>query len=116
MTRSVTFFRKVALSMVGATLMVGASLWLVQPSHAATITVAAGVVAVDGGDGQCSLIEAIYNANDDAATHADCSAGAGPDIIELVTGSTYDLISAIGGKHGCLNCGIRFTRSHLQRS
>ncbi len=28
-------------------------------------------------DGQCSLIEAIVNANDDAATHADCPVGSG---------------------------------------
>lgn len=41
-------------------------------------------------DGQCSLIEAIVNANDDAATHADCAAGSGPDVIELSPG-TYTL-------------------------
>ncbi|QLQ06416.1 MAG: hypothetical protein HZY76_10420 [Anaerolineae bacterium] len=41
-------------------------------------------------DGQCSLIEAIVNANDDAATHADCLAGSGPDTIELPVG-TYTL-------------------------
>ncbi len=34
-------------------------------------------------NGQCSLIEAIVNANDDAATHADCAAGAGADTISL---------------------------------
>lgn len=41
-------------------------------------------------DGQCSLIEAIVNANDDAVTHADCAAGSGPDVIELSPG-TYTL-------------------------
>lgn len=41
-------------------------------------------------DGQCSLIEAIVNANNDAATHADCAAGSGPDVIELSPG-TYTL-------------------------
>ncbi len=41
-------------------------------------------------DGQCALIEAIVNANDDAATHADCPAGSGPDTIELPAG-TYTL-------------------------
>jgi hypothetical protein len=41
-------------------------------------------------DGQCSLIEAIVNANDDAPTHADCPAGSGPDVIELSPG-TYTL-------------------------
>jgi len=70
---------------------------LVQSSRAASITVAAGVVDIDGADGQCSLIEAIENANNDAATHADCPAGSGADIIELATGATYDLTSAAGG-------------------
>lgn len=41
-------------------------------------------------DGQCSLVEAIVNANHDAATHADCPAGSGPDTIELPAG-TYTL-------------------------
>ncbi len=41
-------------------------------------------------DGQCSLIEAIVNANDDAATHADCPAGSGADVIMLPAG-TYTL-------------------------
>jgi hypothetical protein len=42
-------------------------------------------------DGWCSLIEAIENANDDAAVHADCPAGAGADVIELGLGLTYTL-------------------------
>jgi hypothetical protein len=37
-------------------------------------------------DGFCSLIEAMENANDDAATHLDCVAGDGPDAIELMVG------------------------------
>jgi hypothetical protein len=41
-------------------------------------------------DGQCSLVEAIVNANNDAATHVDCTAGSGPDTIELPAG-TYTL-------------------------
>ncbi len=40
-------------------------------------------------DGACSLIEAIDNANVDAATHLDCSAGSGADVIELAPASTY---------------------------
>ena len=47
-------------------------------AHAATITVAAGEVAVSAND-QCSLREALINANNDAATHADCTAGSGAD-------------------------------------
>jgi len=37
-------------------------------------------------DGQCSLVEAIVNANDDANTYVDCASGAGPDTIELPAG------------------------------
>ena len=50
-------------------------------------------------DGQCSLIEAMVNANDDAATHADCPAGSGPDTIELPTG-TYTLTLVYDGGSG----------------
>lgn len=42
-------------------------------------------------DGKCSLIEAIINANDDAATHADCPAGDGADTIVLLAKTTYRL-------------------------
>jgi len=42
-------------------------------------------------DGQCSLIEAIVNANADAATHADCPAGIGADTIVLASSATYEL-------------------------
>src|SRR6266581_971056 len=34
-------------------------------------------------DGQCSLVEAIVNANNDAATHTDCAPGSGADTIVL---------------------------------
>lgn len=37
-------------------------------------------------DGSCSLIEAMENANADAAVNPDCVAGAGPDSIELAEG------------------------------
>jgi hypothetical protein len=55
---------------------------------AATIQVAAGVVD-PAADGQCSLVEAINNANTDAATSTDCAAGVGPDTIVLARRSTY---------------------------
>jgi len=38
-------------------------------------------------NGQCSFREAIINANDDAATHPDCNAGVGNDIINLPAGA-----------------------------
>lgn len=46
---------------------------------------------LDGSDGYCSLREAITNANADAATYADCTAGDGEDTIELESGKTYNL-------------------------
>jgi len=52
----------------------------------ASITVFAGEVAISA-NGKCSLREAIINANNDAATHADCAAGSGADIIELPAGT-----------------------------
>ena len=57
-----------------------------SPAHAANITVAAGEVAVNS-NGLCSLREAIINANADAATHADCTAGSAADVIILTSGS-----------------------------
>ncbi len=57
-------------------------------SQAALITVTANHGLIDNADGVCSISEAIINANDDAATHADCVAGTGSDVIEL----TQDVI------------------------
>jgi len=63
-----------------------------QPAQAATITVATTTdeTAVNG---QCSLREAIINANNDAATNPDCAAGSGADTIILPAG-TYTLTIA----------------------
>ncbi len=87
------FFTRGFLQGLLITLMVGVmltgALYLPGVSHAATITVAAGVVEIDDTDGQCALIEAIVNTNDDAATHPDCSAGNGADVIELASGAFY---------------------------
>ena len=57
---------------------------------AATITVTTSnpnIVA----DGQCSLIEAIVNANNDAATYPDCAAGSGADTIVLPANANVTL-------------------------
>ena len=45
---------------------------------AATITVTTNDLNI-ASDGQCCLIEAIVNANNDAATYPDCAAGNGAD-------------------------------------
>jgi len=57
-------------------LMVAALVGIGLPVAAQTILVTTTDPAV-AIDGQCSLIEAIVNANDDAATHGDCPAGSG---------------------------------------
>lgn len=59
------------------------------PGAVMTVTTFDPAIVVDG---QCSLIEAMINANNDAATHADCPAGSGPDTIELSPG-TYTLLA-----------------------
>ena len=60
-------------------------------TRAATMSVAPALVEIDPGDGLCSLMEALENANDDAQTHPDCPTGTGPDVIELAAGSIYTL-------------------------
>ena len=58
-----------------------------SPAQAATITVdsLADNTTVDG---DCTLREAIGNANDDATTHPDCAPGAGPDVIDFSVAGT----------------------------
>jgi Putative Ig domain len=66
---------------------------------AATITVTTNdpnIVA----DGQCSLIEAIVNANNDAATHADCAAGSGADTIVLPANANVTLTNVSDNTYG----------------
>lgn len=77
--------RKLAGSLAGAALLLALGQGV---SHAALITVNTTIPKINSVDGLCSLIEAIVNANDDAATHADCAAGAGADTIALPGAST----------------------------
>jgi uncharacterized repeat protein (TIGR01451 family) len=70
------------------------------PTGVITVTTTLPEVAADG---QCSLIEAIDNANADAASHADCAAGSGADTIELASGASYTLTAVhnnSGGNNG----------------
>jgi CSLREA domain-containing protein len=65
----------------------------VAPSYAATITVDTNVDELDAngaGNGNCSLREAIQNANNDDQNREDCVQGAGTDTINL-GGLTYNL-------------------------
>ena len=79
-----TLRHKLAWSLAGAALLLA----LGQNVQAATITVTTKKPAINAGDGLCSLAEAIINANDNAATYADCTAGdVGPDTIILPRGT-----------------------------
>jgi len=53
-------------------------------------------------DGQCSLIEAIINANDNMSTHVDCVAGSGADTITLPSASVHTLTEAYAGTNAGL--------------
>jgi hypothetical protein len=76
--------KHLARSVAGAALLLA----LMQGvGHAATITVTTTNPAINGEDGTCSLIEAIVNANDNAATHPNCPAGTGADTIVLPKGT-----------------------------
>ena len=82
--------RRAALSLGGAALLLAlsGSPLLIPTAQAATITVNSGQIAVNVSDGQCSLIEAINNANTDSDTSGgDCAAGAGADVINLPGGA-----------------------------
>lgn len=71
---------------------------LVLPAAGATINVdevspGVGAVVV-ANDTLCSIREAIINANDDAATHADCASGSGADTIGLPANAMFTLPDA----------------------
>ena len=79
--------RSLASSLAGAALLLAFS----QATEAATITVTTNIPGINDGDNQCSLIEAIINANNDVATHPDCTAGDGNDTIILPSKTTMTL-------------------------
>lgn len=62
------------------------------PAQAASLLVDSVGDALSNGDG-CTLREAIINANDDAATWADCAAGSGADTISFAAGVTSITLS-----------------------
>src|SRR5262244_3338742 len=86
---------RMAWSLAGAALLLALGQGV---TTAATITVTTNnpnIVA----DGQCSLIEAIVNANNDAATHPDCAAGSGADTIVLPANANI-MLSAVYARTG----------------
>src|SRR5215471_10754436 len=70
---------RMAWSLAGAALLLALGQGV---ATAATITVTTNDPRIVA-DGQCSLVEAIVNANNDAATYPDCPAGSGADTIVL---------------------------------
>jgi Putative Ig domain len=83
---------RMAWSLAGAALLLALGQGV---GTAATITVTTSNPNI-AADGQCSLIEAIVNANNDAATHADCPAGSGADTIVLPASANV-ILSAVHG-------------------
>ena len=83
---------RMAWSLAGAALLLALGQGV---AAAATITVTTNNPNIIA-DGQCSLIEAIVNANNDAATHADCAAGSGADTIVLPANANI-ILSAVYG-------------------
>src|SRR5262245_36075774 len=82
---------RMAWSLAGAALLLALSQGI---ATAATINVTTDNPNI-APDGQCSLIEAIINANNDAATHADCAAGSGGDTIMLASNASVTLTNRI---------------------
>jgi hypothetical protein len=84
--------RRMAWSLAGAALLLALGQGV---GAAATITVTTSDPNI-AADGQCSLIEAIINANNDAATHPDCPTGSGADTI-LLPGNTNLTLNSVNG-------------------
>ena len=87
---------RMAWSLAGAALLLALGQGV---ATAATITVTTNNPNI-ASDGQCSLIEAIVNANNDAATHPDCPAGSGADTIVLPANANVTLSNAYGTHYG----------------
>src|SRR5262245_29687306 len=95
---------RMAWSLAGAALLLALGQGV---ATAATITVTTNDPRIIP-DGQCSLVEAIVNANDDAATHADCPAGSGADTIVLPA-NAYMLLSNAYVTRYSTSSGITFS-------
>jgi Putative Ig domain len=88
--------RKMAWSLGGAALLLA----LGQGVGAAAIITVTTTNSDIAADGQCSLVEAIVNANNDAATFPDCAAGNGVDTIVLPASANVILSAAHGLRYG----------------
>jgi CSLREA domain-containing protein len=86
---------RVFLFLLSITVLLGLSLGNPGQVRAGVITVETEDDELDGGsgNGDCSLREAIANANNDDGAQADCDPGTGSDVIDLPAG-TYTLTGA----------------------
>src|SRR5215470_15396528 len=87
---------RMAWSLAGAALLLALGQGV---ATAATITVTTNDPRIVP-DGQCSLVEAIVNANNDAATFPDCAAGSGPDTIVLPANANVTLSAVYCNMYG----------------
>ncbi len=87
---------RMAWSLAGAALLLALGQGV---ATAATITVTTNNPNI-AADGQCSLIEAIVNANNDAATFPDCAAGSGADTIVLPANANVTLSAVFAKTYG----------------
>ena len=87
---------RMAWSLAGAALLLALGQGV---GAAATITVTTNNPYIIA-DGQCSLIEAINNANNDAATFPDCAAGSGADTIVLPANANLALSAVYARTYG----------------
>lgn len=89
------WLRRAGLSLAGVALLLALGR---SPARANTINVAGGQVGISD-NGQCSLIEALVNANDsgDGLVYDDCAAGdpAGVDVVSLPEAGNFLLSQAL---------------------
>jgi hypothetical protein len=91
-----SLMRNLSRTLAGAALLLAL---LHGVPQAATITVDTADPRVLP-DGQCSLVEAIFNANTDAVVSADCPPGSGPDLIVLPPNATLRLRAVYDDAYG----------------
>jgi CSLREA domain-containing protein len=97
-------YQRIAISLILLAILFGGMLFFPRDVHASIITVETNTDELDGapGNGDCSLREAISNANNDNDAQADCNAGSGNDLIVLpdgiytLTGSSGDDLNLSG--------------------
>jgi len=93
---------RMAWSLAGAALLMALGQGVATAATIIVTTSNPNIVA----DGQCSLVEAILNANNDGGTHVDCAAGSGADTIVLPTNANITLSNA----YGTLSYGTLYSR------